>query len=56
MLTIAMIGVQHYHANFWTRAFQQSPDAEMRGVWDPDATRAANAVASWSASTSSQNP
>ena len=40
MLKIAMLGLQHYHANFWTRAIQQSPDAEVAGVWDPDAGRA----------------
>lgn len=45
MLKIAMLGVQHYHANFWTGAFQRSPDAEMRGVWDPDADRAAEFAA-----------
>ena len=41
MLRIAMLGVRHYHANFWTRAVQQSPDAGVSGIWDPDPERAA---------------
>lgn len=40
-LKIAMLGTEHYHANFWTRAFLQSPDAEIAGVWDRDGNRAA---------------
>ncbi len=35
-----MLGVEHYHANFWTRAFLQSEDATVAGIWDPDAERA----------------
>ena len=37
---IAVLGTEHYHANFWTRAFIQSPDAEVAGVWDADSARA----------------
>ena len=40
-LKVAMLGTEHYHANFWTRAFLQSPDAEIAGVWDRDGRRAA---------------
>jgi len=39
-LKIAILGTEHYHANFWTRALVQSPDAEVAGVWDEDADRA----------------
>ncbi len=35
-LRIALLGVQHYHANFWTKAILQSPDAQIAGIWDPD--------------------
>ena len=35
-LKIAMLGAEHYHANFWARAFVQSPDAAVSGVWDTD--------------------
>jgi predicted dehydrogenase len=31
---IGILGVQHYHANFWTSAFLQSRDAEVIGVWE----------------------
>ena len=33
---IGILGVQHYHANFWTSALLQSPDAEVVGFWEPD--------------------
>lgn len=39
-LRIAILGVAHYHANFWTRAFLQSEDVEVAGIWDVDAGRA----------------
>lgn len=35
-IRIAILGVAHYHANFWTRAFQQCGDVEISGVWDAD--------------------
>lgn len=37
---IAILGVAHYHANFWTRAFLQDEGVEMAGVWDADRVRA----------------
>lgn len=40
ILRIAVLGTEHYHANFWTRAFIQSPDADVSGVWDADPGRA----------------
>lgn len=39
-LKIAVLGTEHYHANFWTRALLQSPDAMVSGVWDSDPARA----------------
>lgn len=35
-LRVALLGVQHYHANFWTGAIAQSPRAAIAGVWDSD--------------------
>lgn len=39
-LKIAVLGTEHYHANFWTRALVQSPDADVAGIWDKDEARA----------------
>ncbi len=39
-IRIAVLGLEHYHANFWTKAFLQSPDAVVAGVWDGDASLA----------------
>ena len=39
-LRIAILGVAHYHANFWTRAFLQGEGVEVAGIWDDDAERA----------------
>lgn len=36
-LRIALAGVEHYHANFWTKAILQSPKATVAGIWDRDA-------------------
>lgn len=35
-IRIALLGVQHYHANFWTKAILASDDATIAGVWDSD--------------------
>lgn len=40
-LKIAILGVEHYHANFWTGAFLQRPEVEIAGVWDRAADKAA---------------
>lgn len=34
-LRIGLLGVEHYHANFWTRAFLQSEGVEVAGIFDP---------------------
>lgn len=38
-LRIAILGVAHYHANFWTKAFQQSGGVAIAGAWDADPAR-----------------
>jgi predicted dehydrogenase len=40
-LKIAMLGVQHYHSNFWARAINQSEKAEVIGLWEQDIALAA---------------
>lgn len=44
-LKIAMLGVEHYHANFWASAFLQRPEVEIVGVWDGLADKAAEFAA-----------
>lgn len=44
-LKIAILGVEHYHANFWTRAFLQRPEVQVVGVWDASETAAADFAA-----------
>src|SRR5579871_2564465 len=36
---IAIVGVAHYHANFWTQAFLKSEGVAIAGAWDNDPTR-----------------
>ncbi|CAH1649616.1 conserved hypothetical protein [Hyphomicrobiales bacterium] len=38
-LRIAILGVAHYHANFWTRAFLTSEGVSVAGAWDDDPQR-----------------
>lgn len=40
-LAIGLLGVAHYHANFWARAFAQSQDVAIAGVHDADPAVAA---------------
>jgi predicted dehydrogenase len=37
---IGILGVQHYHSNFWARAFNQSERAEVIGFWEPETSLA----------------
>ncbi|MCB1490214.1 MAG: Gfo/Idh/MocA family oxidoreductase [Rhodobiaceae bacterium] len=39
-IRIAILGVAHYHANFWTKAILESADAAVVGIWDTDRARA----------------
>lgn len=44
-ITIAFLGVAHDHAHFWARAFRACGDVDLVGVWDADATLAADFAA-----------
>lgn len=35
-ISIALLGLQHYHSNFWIKAILASDDAVVAGVWDKD--------------------
>lgn len=43
--SVGILGFEHYHANFWTKAFQHSADAILVGFWEPDEGLAAKAEA-----------
>lgn len=34
-----LLSLAHYHGNFWAMAVNQSPDAQLVGIWDDDAAR-----------------
>ena len=36
---IGVVSFAHYHANFWSEVFRDSPDADLIGIWDDDAAR-----------------
>lgn len=40
----AILSFAHYHANFWSQAFLDSPLAEFVGIWDDDIDRGAQAA------------
>jgi predicted dehydrogenase len=42
---VGVLRFEHYHANFWTKAFKQTADAELVGFWEPDDALAEAAVA-----------
>ncbi len=44
MIRVATLSFAHYHANFWSEVFRDSPDAELVGIWDADAARGADAA------------
>jgi len=39
-----ILSFAHYHANFWSQALNESPDAELVGIWDDDAARGRDAA------------
>jgi myo-inositol 2-dehydrogenase / D-chiro-inositol 1-dehydrogenase len=43
-IRIATLSFAHYHANFWSEVFRDSPQAEFVGVWDDDQARGADAA------------
>jgi predicted dehydrogenase len=42
---IGVLSFEHYHANFWTKAFLASEDADLVGFHEPDDKLAEDAVA-----------
>lgn len=44
-LKIALLGVAHEHADFWTRAFLERPEVKLVGVWDESEAVAADFAA-----------
>ena len=43
-IRIGIIGLAHYHANFWAEAFRDDPRVLLQAVWDEDAARAGDAA------------
>jgi predicted dehydrogenase len=39
-----IVSFAHYHANFWAQAINDSPDAELAGIWDEDSVRGKQAA------------
>lgn len=48
-IRVAVLGVAHYHANFWSEVFGSHPDARLAGVWDPEPQRARDFAARYKA-------
>jgi predicted dehydrogenase len=44
VIRIATLSFAHYHANFWSEVFRNSPLAEFVGIWDADPARGAEAA------------
>jgi myo-inositol 2-dehydrogenase/D-chiro-inositol 1-dehydrogenase len=38
-IRVGILGFAHYHANFWSEVFRDSPRAEFVGIWDHDESR-----------------
>lgn len=43
-IRFAILSFAHYHANFWSQAINDSPDAELVGIWDDNAARGRTAA------------
>jgi predicted dehydrogenase len=43
-IRVATLSFAHYHANFWSEVFRDSPRAEFIGVWDDDRARGEDAA------------
>lgn len=41
-IRIAILGISHYHANFWSKAIIASEKAELAGIWETDEILAAD--------------
>ena len=46
-IRVGILGFAHYHANFWSEVFRDSPLAEFVGIWDHDASRGTAAAAKY---------
>ena len=46
---IGILSFAHYHANFWSEVFRDSPDVDFAGVWDDDPQRGAECAARYGA-------
>lgn len=44
MIKIAILSFAHYHANFWTEAFQAESGVRVSAIWDRDAARGQEAA------------
>jgi myo-inositol 2-dehydrogenase / D-chiro-inositol 1-dehydrogenase len=45
VIRIGILGFAHYHANFWSEVFRDSPDVAFAGVWDDDPKRGEESAA-----------
>ncbi len=43
-IRVGILSFAHYHANFWSEVFRDSPLAEFVGIWDHDEARGADAA------------
>ena len=39
LIRIGILSFAHYHANFWSEAFQADERASLVGIWDTDQAR-----------------
>ena len=46
-IRIGVLSFAHYHAQFWSEVFRESPLAEFVGIWDEDAARGTAAAAAF---------
>ncbi|OUR77317.1 hypothetical protein A9Q83_11485 [Alphaproteobacteria bacterium 46_93_T64] len=43
-IRIGMVSFAHYHANFWSEVFRDSPETNLVGIWDSNKARGQNAA------------
>jgi predicted dehydrogenase len=43
-IRIGILSFAHFHANFWSEVFRESPLAEFVGIWDDNPGRGAGAA------------
>jgi predicted dehydrogenase len=47
VIRIGILSFAHYHANFWSEVFRDSPAVELVGVWDDEPKRGAESAAKY---------